>query len=111
MPLAIVSLYLAVLIISILSNLYVLSLFLIFVGPVLVLFFIALLSNEIQDVIPERQISPLPSEKYPKDLSAMYQHKYPHNPKGALEFHISRKIKEGKTREQAIEELKKKVNS
>lgn len=46
-------------------------------------------------------------EKYPQNLVKKYQRKYPHNPSGVLEFHISRKVKEGKTREQAIEELTK----
>jgi len=46
-------------------------------------------------------------ENYPQGLIMEYQRKYPHNPSGVLEFHISRKVKEGKTREQAIEELAK----
>jgi len=46
-------------------------------------------------------------EKYPQGLVMEYQRKYPHNPSGVLEFRISRKVKEGKTREQAIKELTK----
>jgi hypothetical protein len=44
-------------------------------------------------------------KKYPKNLFAKYVEKYPHNPSGVLEWHIHKKMKEGKTREQAIEEL------
>jgi hypothetical protein len=33
--------------------------------------------------------------------------RYPHNPEGVLKWHIHKKMKEGKTREQAIEELTK----
>jgi len=44
-------------------------------------------------------------KKYPKDLFAEYVERYPHNPEGVLEWHINKKMKEGKTREQAIEEL------
>ena len=44
-------------------------------------------------------------EKYPQSLVMEYQRRYPHNPSGVLEFHISRKVKKGKTREQAIKEL------
>lgn len=44
-------------------------------------------------------------EKYPKDLLAKYVKRYPHNPKGVLEWHIYEIMKEGKTREQAIKEL------
>ena len=44
-------------------------------------------------------------KKYPKDLFAKYVERYPHNPTGVLEWHIHKKMKEGKTREQAIEEL------
>jgi len=43
--------------------------------------------------------------KYSKDLLAKYTKQYPHNPTGVLEWHIHKKMKEGKTREQAIEEL------
>ena len=46
-------------------------------------------------------------KKYPKDLFAKYIEKYPHNPTGVLEWHIDKKMKEGKTREQVIEELSK----
>jgi len=43
--------------------------------------------------------------KYPKDLFSKYVKQYPHNPAGVLEWHIHKKMKEGKTREQAIKEL------
>jgi hypothetical protein len=43
--------------------------------------------------------------KYPSDLFARYVEQYPHNPEGVLEWHIHKKMKEGKTREQAIKEL------
>ena len=43
--------------------------------------------------------------KYPKDLLDKYVRQYPHNPEGVLEWHIHKKMKEGKTREQAIKEL------
>jgi len=43
--------------------------------------------------------------KYPKDLLGRYMGHYPHNPTGVLEWHISKKMREGKTREQAIKEL------
>jgi len=85
-----------------------LLLFVVFVLPVLILIFVALLSDETaEEDVPATQINPPPSEKYPKDLITTYRHKYSHNPRGVLEFHISRKMKEGKTREQAIKELEK----
>jgi len=43
--------------------------------------------------------------KYPKDLFAKYVKQYPHNPTGVLEWHIDKEMKEGKTREQALEDL------
>ena len=46
-------------------------------------------------------------KKLSRDLIAKYREQYPHNPKGVLEWHINKKIKEGKTRKQAIEELTK----
>ena len=46
-------------------------------------------------------------KKYPKALFNRYVRQYPHNPEGVLEWHIHKKMKEGKTREQAIEELAK----
>ena len=46
-------------------------------------------------------------KKYPRDLFAKYVEQYPHNPDGVLEWHIHKKMKEGKTREQAIQELNK----
>jgi len=52
-------------------------------------------------------LRPRGPEKYPKDLITKYQRLYPHNPEGVLEFHISRRMKKGKTREQAIKELTK----
>lgn len=45
--------------------------------------------------------------KYPRNLLAKYMKKYPHNPTGVLEWHIDKKMKEGRTREQAIDELTK----
>lgn len=47
--------------------------------------------------------------KYPEDLFAKYA-ETSNNPSGVLEFHISQKMKEGKTREQAIEELRREIN-
>ena len=44
--------------------------------------------------------------KYPRDLFAKYAQQYPHNPEGVLEWHIHKKMKECKTREQAIKELR-----
>jgi len=41
----------------------------------------------------------------PKALFDRYVRHYPHNPEGVLEWHIHKKMKEGKTREQAIKEL------
>jgi len=48
-------------------------------------------------------------ERTPEEnaLLVRYQREYPHNPEGVLELHISRKMKEGKTRVQAVEELAK----
>lgn len=43
--------------------------------------------------------------EYPRDLLARYVEQYPHNPEGVLEWHIHKKMKGGKTREQAIKEL------
>jgi hypothetical protein len=43
--------------------------------------------------------------QYPSDLFAKYAEQFPHNPEGVLEWHIHKKMKEGKTREQAIREL------
>ena len=43
--------------------------------------------------------------KYPRALFTRYAQQYPHNPEGVLEWHIHKKTKEGKTREQAIKEL------
>jgi len=50
-------------------------------------------------------------KKYPEDLFANYVKQYPHNPTGVLRWHIDKKMKEGKTREQAIEELTKELNN
>jgi len=44
-------------------------------------------------------------KKYTKDLFTKYVERYPHNPTGVLEWHIDKKMKEGITRERAIEEL------
>jgi hypothetical protein len=55
--------------------------------------------------LPLKQRIGLPQTRYPKDLFARYVERYPHNPEGVLEWHIHKKMKEGKTREQAIEEL------
>jgi len=44
--------------------------------------------------------------RYPRDLLAKYAEQYSHNPEGVLEWHIHKKMKEGKTREQAIRELR-----
>ena len=48
-------------------------------------------------------------ERTPEELAllAEYQRRYPHNPEGVLEFHISTTMKDGKTREQAVKELAK----
>ena len=43
--------------------------------------------------------------KYPQALFAKYALQYSHNPEGVLEWHVHKKTKEGKTREQAIKEL------
>jgi len=51
----------------------------------------------------------LSQTKYPKNLFANYIAQYPHNPEGILEWHIHKKMKEGKTREQAIEELNREI--
>jgi len=40
-------------------------------------------------------------------LPAKYVKQYPHNPTGILEWHLNKKMKEAKTREQALEELSK----
>ncbi len=48
--------------------------------------------------------------KYPRALFAKYAQQYPHNPEGVLEWHIHKKMKEGKTREQAIRELRGRKN-
>ena len=57
------------------------------------------------EVILPTWLRPRLPKTYPKGLITKYQHMYPHNPEGVLEFHISRKMKEGKTREEAIGEL------
>lgn len=44
--------------------------------------------------------------RYPRVLFAKYTEQYPHNPEGVLEWHIHKTMKEGKTREQAIKELR-----
>jgi len=85
-----------------------LVLFTVFVLPILILIFVALISAEMEkpkEIIAATRLRPRHLKRYPKDLIIKYQRMYPHNPKGVLEYHISRKIKEGKTREQAIKEL------
>jgi hypothetical protein len=57
------------------------------------------------EVLPSKQKVDLLQTKYPKDLFAKYVEQYPHNAEGVLEWHIHKKMKEGKTREQAIKEL------
>jgi len=47
--------------------------------------------------------------KYPKDLFEKYVERYPHNPEGVLEWHINKKMREGKTREQATKELEREL--
>lgn len=49
-----------------------------------------------------------PQIKY-KDLFMKYAERYPHNPEGVLEFHVDRKMKEGKTKEQAMKELQSEI--
>ena len=44
------------------------------------------------------------NELYEK-LVDFYKDKFPHNPSGVLRWHIDKKMKEGKTIEQAIKEL------
>ena len=46
--------------------------------------------------------------RYPKDLFAKYVNKYPQNAEGVLEWHIHKKMKDGKTRERATRELENK---
>jgi len=80
----------------------------VFVLPTSILMFVAAISAKIEkpkEIIAAPQLRPFPMDKYPEELANRYQRIYPHNPAGVLEFHISRKMKEGKTREQAIEEL------
>ncbi len=58
-----------------------------------------------EELVLPTWLRPRRPRKYPNDLITKYQRLYPHNPEGVLEFHISRRMKEGKTREQAIKEL------
>lgn len=46
-----------------------------------------------------------PNNELPDEILQIYSKKYPHNPTGVLRYHIDKKMKEGKTREQVIEEL------
>jgi len=46
-----------------------------------------------------------PWTKCPEGLLEKYKIQYPHNPEGVLEWHIRKKMKENKAREQAIKEL------
>jgi len=60
------------------------------------------------DFQPQKKIDfEEPWKKPPENLLAKYVKRYPHNPDGVLEWHIRKKMKEGKTREQAIQELNK----
>ena len=59
----------------------------------------------------EQEIDLKSQTKYPKDLLAKYIKKYPHNPTGVLEWHIDKKMKTGKTIEQAIKELTEETNN
>jgi len=54
---------------------------------------------------PRQRLGIETQTKYPRALFAKYAQQYPHNPEGVLEWHIHKKTKEGKTREQAIKEL------
>ena len=79
-----------------------------FVLPIFILIFTVAMSTEIErpeEAITKAQLRSIPKGKYPEELAIKYQSMYPHNPAGVLEFHISRKMKERKTREQAIKEL------
>jgi hypothetical protein len=79
-----------------------------FVFPILILIFVAAMSSE-----PKRYEEPFAQavlnsnllKQYPEELLIKYQHQYPHNPTGVLEWHIHKKMKEGKTRDQALKEL------
>ena len=75
-------------------------------------FGVLLLSDQGKILEDKRRYPPSPQRldvetqtKYPSDLFARYVRQYPHNPEGVLEWHIHKKMKEGKTREQAIKEL------
>lgn len=60
--------------------------------------------------LPESKELNEPQIKYPEDLLTKYRKLYPHNPEGYLKAHIYWKMKEGKTREQAIKELQDRIN-
>ncbi|UCC33916.1 MAG: hypothetical protein JSW53_02630 [Candidatus Bathyarchaeota archaeon] len=66
-----------------------------------------MLRDEILYQPPGQRLDVETQTKYPRDLFARYAEEYPHNPEGVLEWHINKKMKEGKTREKAIEELSK----
>ena len=55
---------------------------------------------------PARRLEVETLTRYPRDLLAKYAEQYSHNPEGVLEWHIHKKVKKGKTREQAIKELR-----
>lgn len=74
-----------------------------------------LLFSDLGRIVEDKRLYPPSAErldvetqtKYPRDLLAKYAEQYSHNPEGVLEWHIHKKMKEGKTREQAIEGLAK----
>lgn len=89
--------------------------FTMFILPIFILIFVASISAEpekTEEAITEARLRSIACalKKYPKELADKYQRMYPHNPAGVLEFHISRKMKEGKTRDKAMEELVKEIN-
>lgn len=54
----------------------------------------------------QRRLDMETQTKYPSDLFAKYAERYPHNPEGVLEWHVRKRMKEGRTRELAIRELR-----
>jgi len=80
----------------------------IFVLPTIILIFVAVMSGGTERREEPLAGAPLDSDllkQYPEELLIKYQCKYPHNPTGVLEWHIHKKMKEGKTRDQALKEL------
>jgi hypothetical protein len=57
----------------------------------------------------KQEIALEPQIRYTKDLFAKYVERYPHNPRGVLEWHIHKKMKQGKTSEQVIKELEEEI--